>query len=503
MNKIPFLLLLVAVLFSCTSKDGRIYETHVIPEPNNMVVNPGAYFFDGEPAISYVEDETLGAEEYKIRVAAGGVVITSGNLIAKQYAIATLEQLKGEEGDKAFIPCVNIQDQPRFKHRGFMLDEARHFQGLEYVKKTLDRMAFHKLNKFHWHLTDDQGWRIEIKKYPLLTEKGSIRKGTQVGWKPNIFDCPVDDVEHGGFYTQEQIKEVVEYAAKLGIDIIPEIDMPGHMMAALHAYPELGEKKSYEVRQYWGVSEDVLDVSNPETLQFAKDVIAEVCDLFPYDLIHIGGDECPKKQWKNSRSCQKMIKDLNLKDEEELQSWFLKEIEKVVMAKGKNIAGWDEILDGDMSKTATVYHWRFWTKENMTKKAAERGNEVISTLNNRMYFDHYVSVDKDKFEPLAFPAVTPLHKLYNFDPVPADLDPKYHDKVIGVQGNLWTEYVKTNEIAEVRTYPRMALLAEVAWTNQDKRDWENMNRKLPFIFKKYDSWGLNYNRVYIATGCEN
>ncbi|MBS2100734.1 beta-N-acetylhexosaminidase [Carboxylicivirga linearis] len=504
MKKFFLFALITVALASCCQNNDIVYQTHVIPEPNNMEVVAGRYTYDETPKVSYEQDKNLGEEEYKLEVTKKGVTITYATDVAKMYAEATLSQLQDNDGVTNYMPLVKIDDKPRFKHRGFMLDEARHFQGMEFVKKTLDRMAFHKLNKFHWHLSDDQGWRIEIKKYPLLTEKGSIRKGTQVGWKPDIMDCPTDGVEYGKgyYYTQEQIKEVIEYAAKLGIDVIPEIDMPGHMMAALHAYPELGPKRSYEVRQYWGVSHDVLDVSNPKTLQFAKDVISEVCDLFPYHLIHIGGDECPKEQWEKSASCQKMIKDLGLKNEEELQSWFLKEIEKTVNAKGKQIAGWDEILDGDMSKTATVYHWRFWTKENMTKVAAERGNEVVSTLNHRMYFDFYVSYDKEHFEPLAFPYATPLHKTYNYDPIPADLDPKYHDKVIGVQGNLWTEYVTSNETAEMRIFPRFALLSEVAWTNQDLRDWENMNRKLPYIFKVYDSWKLNYNRVYIATDCE-
>lgn len=504
MKKLFYAFLAGVFAVACAPADTTVYNTHVIPEPNNIVVNPGSYTFKGDPSVSFEEDASLADEQYKLVVSDKGVVITYAQPVAKQYALSTLEQLIENDGNRTFIPKVNIDDQPRFKHRGFMLDEARHFQGIDYVKKTLDRMAFHKLNKFHWHLTDDQGWRIEIKKYPLLTEKGAIRQGTQVGWKRDIFECPTDEVQYGKgkFYTQAQIKEVIDYAAKLGIDVIPEIDMPGHMMAALHAYPELGPKSSYEVRQYWGVADDVLDVSNPQTLQFAKDVISEVCDLFPYDLIHIGGDECPKKQWKKSAACQKMIKDLKLKDEEELQSWFLKEIEKVVNAKGKHLAGWDEILDGDMSRTATVFHWRFWTKENMTKVGAERGNDIVSCLNNRMYFDHYVSLDKDKFEPLAFPSPTPLHKIYNQNPIPEDLDPKYHHKVIGIQGNLWTEYVPSNDIAEIRTYPRMALLSEVAWTDQDKRDWENMNRKLPYIFKTYEKWGVNFNHVYLATGCD-
>lgn len=492
--------LAAAALSACTNTGTTIYQTHVIPEPNQMEVLPGALVTSGEPAVTFTADTTLADEQYQLEVTSAKITLTYATEKGKRYGLATLEQLKETENGTTRIPCVKIDDQPRFKHRGLMLDEARHFQGIDFVKRTLDQMAFHKLNKFHWHLTDDQGWRIEIKQYPLLTEKGSIRKGTQVGWKPNIFDCPVDTIAYGGFYTQAQIKEVIAYAAERGIDVIPEIDMPGHMMAALHAYPELGGKASYEVRQYWGVADDVLDVSNPKTLEFAKNVISEICDLFPYRLIHIGGDECPKDQWKKSASCQKMIKELGLNDEEELQSWFLKEIEKVVNAKGKDLAGWDEILDGDMSSTATVFHWRFWTKDNMTVKGAMRGNEVVSTLNNRMYFDHYLTSAKDEFEPLAFPAVSPLYKLYNFDPIPAELAPEYHNKVIGVQGNLWTEYVTSNEIAETRLYPRVALLAEVAWTNQDKRNWENMNRKLPYMFKRYDQWGLHYNRVYIESG---
>lgn len=503
MKKINFftLILLFRLITSCTQTE-KTYKTHVIPEPNDMIVHVGRYEFSDDEVITYLTDENLDKEGYQLKVTKRGVIIVSATEIGKQYALATLMQLHETDGDINYIPLVTIKDQPRFKYRGLMLDESRHFFGIEFVKQTLEQMAFHKLNKFHWHLTDDQGWRIEIKKYPLLTEKGSIRKATQEGWQQDILKCPVDNKEYGGYYTQDQIKQVIAYATKLGIDIIPEIDMPGHMVAALHAYPELGEKDSYDVRQYWGVSKDVLDVSKPNTLQFAKDVITEICDLFPYKIIHIGGDEVPKKQWERSKSCQDLMKRLKLNDEEELQSWFLKEIEKVVHSKGKTLAGWCEILDGDMSKTATVYNWRFWTKENQLIKGATRGNEIVSCLNNRMYFDHYVSHDRDHFEPLAFPAVAPLHKMYCYNPIPKELDQKYHDKVIGVQGNLWTEYVTSTKIAQIRMYPRMALLGELGWTNQNLRDWENMNRKLPFMFKIYDEWKVKYNRVYISTDCD-
>ncbi|WP_421876833.1 beta-N-acetylhexosaminidase [Marinoscillum sp.] len=499
MSRVLILGLMAMHLFSCNTAPGIVYTPHVVPEPNKMTVLPGRYDYDQDPSIIFSQDKGLSPDQYLLKVTTDGVTITHSSDVSKQYALATLEQLKQEDDHGRFIPIVQIDDQPRFSYRGFMLDEARHFQGKEFVKKTLDRMAFHKLNKFHWHLSDDQGWRVEIKKYPLLTEKGSVRKGTQVGWQPNYLDLPTDSTAYGGFYTQQDIKEIVAYASNLGIDVIPEIDMPGHMMAALHAYPELGENKDYEVRQYWGVAHDVLDVSNPKTLQFAKDVVLELCELFPYSMIHLGGDECPKDQWKNSPSCQKMIKDLGLKNEEELQSWFMKEIEKVLMENGKSMAGWDEILEGDMSETAVVYNWRFWTKEDMTVVGASRGNRVVSCLNNRNYFDHYVSVDKDRYEPLAFPAVTPLHKTYNYNPIPPDLAPEFHDNVIGVQGNLWTEYVVSNEVAEIRMFPRMALLSEVAWTNQDKRDWEWMNQKLPYMFDFYEKWEAKYNRVYIAT----
>lgn len=497
MKNIIYLIISV-VLLSCGCKDDYKYEVSVTPEPFELTNKGGKV--EATISTDYSLDKNLGKEEYKIDVTSSNIKVTHGSEVAKNYADATLKQLLFTSNNIEYYPIVNIHDKPRFKYRGYMLDEGRHFQGKEYVKKTLDRMAFHKLNKFHWHLTEDQGWRIEIKAYPKLTEIGAYREGTQVGWQQDHMALPTDSVRYGGFYTQEDIKEVVAYAQKLGIDIIPEIDMPGHMMAALASYPELGVKKNYKVREYWGVAHDVLDVSNPETMKFAKTVINEVCDLFPYKTIHIGGDECPKDQWKKSKTCQALIKKLNLKDEEELQSWFLKEIEKEIQAKGKTMAGWDEILDGDMSPTATVYHWRFWPKENSTIKGAKNGNDIISTLNDRMYFDHYQTSDKEKFEGLAFPAVTPLNKLYNYDPIPAELDKKYHDKVIGVQGNLWTEYVPTNEIADIRTYPRMALLSEVAWSPQEKRDWENMNRKLPSIFKLYDQMGITYKKSYISSG---
>lgn len=501
MKQFAFVLLILMSLSACNT-DQHKYAVSVIPEPNQMTINPGRYVYSGEPNVSFQSNDKLEHEQYTLEVSNNKVVIGHSSEAGKRYALATLAQLKSRDENETYVPHVTINDKPRFAYRGFMLDEARHFQGIDFVKKTLDRMAFHKLNKFHWHLSDDQGWRIEIQKYPLLTEIGSKRKGTQVGWKSDMMNCPIDSVEYGSFYTQNQIREVIDYAAQLGIDVIPEIDMPGHMMAALTAYPHLGENKKYEVRTHWGVSDDVLDVSNPQTLQFAKDIIAEICDLFPYQMVHIGGDECPKGQWKKSKACQKLIKDLNLKDEEELQSWFLKEIEKVIHAKGKIMGGWDEILDGNMSETATVYHWRFWTKDDMTVKGARRGNNVVSTLNHRMYFDHYVSEDKERFEPLSFPAVTPMNKIYNFNPIPAELEPQYHHKVIGVQGNLWTEYVQTNQVAELRMFPRLAVLSEVAWTNQELRNWENMNRKLPRMFEIYDQWNIHYNRVYLSTGFE-
>ena len=478
---------LITTLVSC-QRDTEVAKLHVIPEPNDIAYNGGYYTFVKEDMkFTNVLDTTLSKEEYMINVTSGGVFIHHSTSIGLQYGQMTLQQMY-EEGDFGVrLPKVTIKDKPRFEYRGLLVDESRHFRGKKFMKSLLDQMLFHKLNKLHWHLTDDNGWRIEIKKYPILTD---------VGAKMNYSKGRTDEAQ---FYTQEDIKEIIAYASERGIDIIPEIDMPGHMNAAISAYPTLTDGDIEKRRAVPGLCPVVLDVSNDKTIEFCKNVLAEVCDLFPYHLIHLGGDEVPKQQWKDSESCQKMIKKLKLANEEELQSWFLLEMEKFVQGKGKKIAGWDEILEGGMSNTTTVYHWQGWIREN-TKKAAERGHEVIVCKNNRFYFDYFLTLDKGTFEPKAQPYSLPMYKVYNHDPIPTDLDEKFHDAIKGVQGHLWSEFIPSEKIMQQRLFPRIAALAEVAWTEQEKRDWENMNRKLPFIFDIYDSWGINYNRAYISCG---
>ncbi|BDD01191.1 beta-N-acetylhexosaminidase [Persicobacter psychrovividus] len=500
MKKLLLGLLFVATM-GCNQQPIHAPEILLTPEPVSLHTLDGASL-QQKTEIRYQQDDSQKDEGYQLVINNGVATIRSKDERGKFYAQQTLKQLQFAQDGKAYLPNCEITDYPRFGYRGFMLDEARHFFGKQTVKLLLDYMAANKLNKFHWHLTDDQGWRIEIKKYPKLTQVGGFRAGTQVGWKPDIFDCETDGKRYGGFYTQEDIKEIIAYAAKLHIDVIPEIDMPGHMMAAMTAYPELGENKDYKVRQYWGIAHEVLDVSKPETVQFAKDVLTEVAQLFPYQTIHIGGDECPKEQWKKSKSCQALMKKLNLPHEEDLQAWFMKTMEKHVKQYGKSIAGWDEILDGNISNTATVFKWRFWTKEDNAVVGARRGNPVIQCPNNRTYFDHYATAEKDKYEPLGFPAVTPIDRIYNWNPMPAALEPQYQDKIKGVAGNLWTEYVTSEKTLCIRVFPRMQVLAEVAWSPQQNRKVGKMNRKLSKLFKTLDAAGVPYNEIYIQKGHE-
>ena len=443
--------------------------------------------------------DSLPAEGYRLTITPRKITI-AGKGAGLFYGIQTLIQLMPADGEAAItIPCVQIEDYPRFGYRGMMLDVCRHFFSVEFVKKYIDLMAAYKLNNFHWHLTDDQGWRIEIKKYPKLTEIGSQRAQTVIGNYHDRTPQQFDNTPYGGFYTQDQIREVVKYAADRYINVVPEIEMPGHSEAALAAYPELScdPKQIYNVSQTWGVFKDVYCPSD-KTFDFLEDVLTEVMDLFPSKYIHIGGDEVPKTVWQQSAYCQKLIKKLGLKNEEGLQSYFIQRIEKFVNSKGRSIIGWDEILEGGLSPNATVMSWR---GEAGGIAAAQQNHNVIMTPGSGgLYFDH--SQGKLSDEPLSIGGNDPLSKSYSYNPTPAALTPDQQKHIIGVQANLWTEYIPTENKAEYMVLPRMLALAEVAWTPLANKNFTDFaNTRLPHHLAWLDKSGFDYH-VPVAIGAQ-
>ena len=420
------------------------------------------------------------------------------------YGLQSLFQLltPGEE-DVINLPQLAIRDYPRFQYRGMHLDVARHFFPVSFVKKYIDYLAAYKFNTFHWHLTDDQGWRIEIKKYPLLTAVGGYRNGTITGRYPGKGN---DSLRYGGFYTQAQIKEVIQYAAARYITVIPEIEMPGHASAAIAAYPQLscfptedtrlpkgtvwsGSQKGKQVQQTWGVFEDVFAPTD-YTFNFLQEVLDEVIKLFPSNYIHIGGDECPKEAWKRSDFCQQLIKEKGLKDEHGLQSYFIQRIEKYINSKGRKIIGWDEILEGGLAPNAAVMSWR---GEEGGIAAAKQDHEVVMTPGSHVYLDHTQSRNEDSVTIGGF---TPLEKTYSYEPIPAALNEVQAKKIMGAQANLWTEYIKNASKVEYMIFPRMIALSEVLWSPKAKRDWKDFERRLPFIFKTLEAKKINYSKAY-------
>jgi hexosaminidase len=424
---------------------------------------------------------------YDLTISENRVEIAAASNEGLFYGVQSLIQMLPLEGEAVRLPLMNIQDAPRFSYRGMHLDVCRHFFPVEFIKKYLDMMAFYKMNTFHWHLTEDQGWRIEIKKYPKLTEIGSIRKETMVD---KNFDPYVGDGEpYGGFYTQEQIKEIVAYATERHITVIPEIEMPGHSVAALAAYPELGcTPGPFEVLTKWGVTDDIYCPSEA-TFAFLEDVLTEVIDLFPGKYIHIGGDEAPKDAWKKSPLAQQVIKREGLKDEFELQSYFVRRIEKFLISKNRQLIGWDEILEGGLAPEATVMSWR---GEKGGIEAAEQGHDVIMTPNNVAYFDHYQAGPEG--EPLAIGGFTTLQDVYAYEPVPKELSEDKAHHVLGAQANVWTEYMKTSDHVEYMVFPRMLALSETVWTNAENKDWNQFQNKLTWQFKLLDQRGVNYRK---------
>ncbi len=438
-------------------------------------------------------------EAYSLTVSENGVIIKAPHSSGLFYGIQTLRQLlpvQIEHTDPSMIsryqkwvvPGVEIVDYPRFQYRGLHLDVARHFFPVEFVKRYIDLLATFKMNRFHWHLTEDQGWRIEIKKYPRLTEIGAWRDSTLIG---NYGSGKYDGILHGGFYTQEEIKEVVQYAADRQVTIIPEIEMPGHSSAALAAYPELGcFDKEYHVTSTWGVFEDIY-CPKEETFDFLEDVLDEVIELFPGTYIHIGGDEAPKKQWEESPIAQEVIKREGLKDEHELQSYFIHRIEKYLNSKGRQIIGWDEILEGGLAPQATVMSWR---GEAGGIEAAKMGHDVIMTPGDTNYLDHYQ--DKWEEEPIAIGGLTTLEDVFNYEPIPDTLTAEEAKYVLGAQGNVWTEYMHTPSKVEYMAYPRAIALSEVLWSPVQHKNWDDFLARIQSVFTRLDIMGVNYGKQY-------
>ena len=431
-------------------------------------------------------------EAYQLKVDANQVVISSPSEAGVFYGIQTLRKaVDVAEGSNVELPAVEINDQPRFGYRGMMLDVGRHFFSMDEIKTYIDMMALHNINRFHWHLSEDQGWRIEIKKYPKLTEIGSMRKETVIGHNSGKYDGK----PYGGFYTQEQAKEIVAYAAERYITVIPEIDLPGHMQAALAAYPELGcTGGPYEVWTQWGVSDNVLCAGNDQTIQFIKDVLAEIVEIFPSEYIHVGGDECPKVKWSTCPKCQARIKALGLKSdnkhtkEERLQSYVIHEAEEFLNSKGRKMIGWDETLEGGLAPNATVMSWR---GEAGGIEAAKQHHDVVMTPNTYLYFDYYQSKDTET-EPMAIGGYLPIERVYSYEPMPKSLSPEEQKYIVGVQANLWTEYIPDFKQVQYMVLPRMAALSESQWCAPEKKNYEAFLQRVSRLVNIYAKNGWNY-----------
>ena len=398
-----------------------------------------------------------------------------------------LEKVETKSLDVYNIKPMIIEDYPRFKYRGMMLDVSRHFMPKEFIKKFIDIMSIHKMNKFHWHLTDDHGWRIEIKQYPKLTEIGSMRDGTLIGHSRFAGKNPkFDNIPHGGFYTQEEIKDIIKYAEERFIEIIPEIDMPGHTASLIASYPELGTlKEKTEVKKIWGVQDEIL-IPTENTFNFLDNLFREITDIFPSSYVHIGGDEARKKQWIESEEVQKLMEKLEIEDEDSLQTYFIGRVQKILNNYEKKIIGWDEIIEGGLVNDATVMSWR---GEEGGIFAAKAGNNAIMSPTSHLYFDYYQARTG---EPLAIGGLIPLEKVYSYEPIPEGLDINQATKILGAQGNVWTEYIKTPEMVEYMSVPRMTALSEIVWSKRKKRDFSEFRKRLNFYKYFLDKKKVNY-----------
>ena len=440
----------------------------------------------------------LGAEGYRLDVTPRGVIVRAAHAAGAFYALETFRQLLPPEIYRAApvgqtqwtAPAVHIEDAPRFAWRGAHLDAGRHFMPKEFVRKYIDLLARHKLNRFHWHLTEDQGWRIEIRKYPLLTKVGACRAQTAVG--PYIADPAkriFDGRPHCGFYTQDDVREIVAYAAERFVTVVPEIEMPGHVQAAIAAYPQLGVRRdtTVGVMQVWGTSDFILNASD-STVAFMQDVLSEVLELFPGQFVHIGGDEAGKSQWKASPEIQARIRELGLKDEHELQSWFVRQMDVFLTSRGRRLLGWDEILEGGIAPGATVMSWRGM---DGGIAAARANHDVVMAPSSHTYFDHYQSRNQ-RSEPLAIGGFNPIDNVYAFEPVPASLTAEESRHILGAQAQLWTEYIQTPKDLEYMAFPRISTLAEVVWTPRDVRNFGDFMRRLGPHLRRLDAMDVRY-----------
>lgn len=545
MKRILFLFICPLLAVACNKR--VVADYNVIPQVQNLSVKDGdVYVFDSSRKLVYDNQDsrrslelfaqdleelvgirpsvaagtsedakdnvyfTLGLQDgrkeaYSINVCSDGILVRAVSPEGIYRATRTLLKSVGTEKTSSVeFPSAEVSDWPRFGYRGLMLDVSRHFSDVEMVKRTIDMLALHQLNIFHWHLTDDQGWRIEIKSHPELTEVGAWRDDTVVGRYLGGTDYPTDGKRHGGFYTQEQIREIVAYAKERYIEIIPEIDLPGHTSAVLAAYPQLGcEDKEYKVANRWGVIRDVLCAGNPASLDLFKDIMDEVCDLFPGKYIHLGGDECVKERWKACPKCQKKIRELGLKDgsryskEDYLQSWFMGEVASFVQSKGKRVIGWDEILEGVPMDDSVIMSWR-GTEGGIT--AARLGHDVVMTPTSDMYFDQSQTL-ASQLEEIPVGGFINVMKVYSYEPLPASLTPEQQKHILGCQANVWCEYMPEERIRQYQMLPRLAALSEVQWTMPERKNYKDFLKRLPKMLSIYDHYGYNYAKHIFDVAC--
>lgn len=428
-----------------------------------------------------------GEEAYTININNKNIKISGFTSAGVFYGIQTLRKslpICNATNNPIVLPAAEIKDAPRFKYRGMMLDCSRHFFSIDFIKKFIDLIALHNMNTFHWHLNDDQGWRIEIKKYPKLIEIGSVRTGTVMGRNSDVDDS----IKYGGYYTQEQCREIVEYARQRHITVIPEIDMPGHMKAVLASYPNLGcTGGPYKVGHNWGVYYDVLCIGNEDTFKFVEGVLDEIIDIFPSRYIHIGGDETPTKRWSECSKCEKIMQKEGLPINK-LQAYFTNRIEKYLNSKGRSIIGWDEILDGDINKSATIMSWR---GIEPGEKGAKMGHDVIMSPTSHCYFD-YAQTKEQYSEPLTQVHALDVEQVYSLDPAPKTMSEESKKHILGVQANLWTEYISNPNLATYMLLPRMAALSEVQWTSPEQKDFKQFKIRATRLSKLYDKYGYIY-----------
>ncbi|WP_282043926.1 beta-N-acetylhexosaminidase [Winogradskyella flava] len=533
-KKVAILFLLCFIFLGCKEKTALEIEPKIIPIPQNQTVGEGSFVINQSTGIQYsntfktsaefliafieggstirlkdsndiefILDTTIENDEgYALKIQPNKIEIRAKKDRGAFYAVQTLRQLFPERfenesyfKDEVIIPSLTIKDQPQFSYRGMHLDVGRHMYSVEFIKKYIDALAMLKMNTFHWHLTEDQGWRIEIKKYPKLQEVAAFRDETLVGHysdQPHQFDGK----KYGGFYTQDQIKDIVAYAEERFVTIIPEIEMPGHSQAAIAAYPELGcTGEQVKVANKWGVFEDIY-CTKDDTFKFLEDVLDEVLELFPSKYVHIGGDEAPKTRWKACENCQALIKSEGLKDEHELQNYFITRIEKYLNSKGRQIIGWDEILEGGLAPNATVMSWR---GINGAVEAAKSGHNVVMTPTSHCYFDYYQSDNED--EPTAIGGFLTLEKVYGFNPIPEVLTDEEAKYVLGAQGNIWTEYMPTEDQVEYMAFPRLLAMSEVLWSNFEQKIYDDFVLRLENFHKRLDALDINYaNHLYEVDG---